>query len=235
MDDWTVMKRSALQEKLVALYLRLNGYLTTGLIIHSPNDTEVEGEIDIIGVRFRGHSQPDRIIGCSEILEIPNDSKIDIIIGEVKGKLKNLQFNESLRDYPNRLKKLFNWIGIIDEKDMENLIEKFIEIITPKEIQSSESFHVISINNITIRPILFAPDRPLPRRNQIKYIHGLELVNYCWECFRPGNRRGSCETNYKAVSNWGEQFERLLGFFKDTDRQKPDTIDELYKHFNIED
>ena len=44
------MKRSELQEKLVALYLRLNRYFTTELIIHSPNAKEVEGEIDIIGV-----------------------------------------------------------------------------------------------------------------------------------------------------------------------------------------
>ena len=229
------MKKSALQEKLVALYLRLNGYLTTGLIIHSPNDTEVEGEIDIIGVRFRGHSQPDRIIDCSGILEIPNDSEIDIIIGEVKGRKQKLQFNESLWRYPDRLKKLFKWIGIFDEKEMKDIIDEFIQIITPREIQSSKAFPVISKNNITIRPILFAPDRPLPRINQIKYIHRSELINYCWECFRPENRRNTCETNYKAVNNWGEQFERLVGFFKDKDKLKPDNINELYEHFNIED
>jgi hypothetical protein len=229
------MKRSALQEKLVALYLRLNGYFTTGLILHSPNDNEVEGEIDIIGVRFRGHSQPDRVIDCSELLEIPKDSEIDIIVGEVKGSKKALQFNESLRLYPDRLQKLFKWIGIINAEDMKNIIDEFIEIVTPREIQSSKSFPAIPKNNFTIRPILFAPDRPQPRDNQAKYIQGDELINYCWKCFRPEYRRQTCETDYKAVNNWGEQFERLVGYFKDKDKKEPGDVTELYQHFKIED
>lgn len=232
MGNWTIMKRSALQEKLVALYLRLNGYLTTGLIIHSPNDTEIEGEIDIIGVRFCGHSQPDRIINCSDALEIPTDSEIDIIVGEVKGKKETLQFNESLRLYPDRLEKLFKWIGIINEINRKSIIDEFVCKVTPKEIQSSESFPVIKINKITLRPILFAPDRPQSRSNQIKYIHGSELIDYCWKCFRPENRRETCETEYKAVNNWGEQFERLVGFFKD--KNEPGDMTLLYRRFKIE-
>jgi hypothetical protein len=229
------MKRSALQEKLVALYLRLNGYMTTGLILHSPNDYEVEGEIDIIGARFRSHSQPDRVIGCSDILEIPTDSEIDIVVGEVKGRKEQLQFNESLRLYPDRLEKLFKWIGIINANNMKSVVNEFIEIVTPREIQSSKSFPVIPKNNFTIRPILFAPDRPQPRNNQIKYIQGEELINYCWKCFRPEYRRKTCETDYKAVNNWGEQFERLVGYFKDKDKKEPGNVAELYQHFEIED
>jgi hypothetical protein len=74
------MTRSHIQEKLVALYLRLNGYTTSGLILHSPEDESVEGEIDLIGVQFIHHSQPDRIIGCSEELDIPSDSFVDILV-----------------------------------------------------------------------------------------------------------------------------------------------------------
>lgn len=227
------MKRSELQEKLVALYLRLNGYFTTGLIIHSPNTKEVEGEIDIIGVRFKGHRQPDREIECSPNLMIPDESEIDIIIGEVKGKKTSLQFNESLRLHPSRVKKLFDWIGCVEYDN--DLIDKFTKIITPKEIQNSSSFDTLTKNNLSIRPILFAPDRKPPRNNQVRFIHGNEIINYCWNCFRPDNQRDECSTDYKAINNWGEQFEQLLGYFKNQDKKDSGDISDLYTHFKITD
>ncbi|HMA65544.1 MAG TPA: hypothetical protein VKO63_10110, partial [Chitinispirillaceae bacterium] len=124
-------------------------------------------------------------------------------------------------------------IGVIDEENLNDVIIAFMELIVPKEIQSSKTFSVLRYGNVTIRPILFAPDRPKPRYNQPKYIDGNELLNYSWQCFRPESRRESCATNYKAVSNWGEQFEKLVGFFKDSNREKPKSIDELYRYFNL--
>jgi hypothetical protein len=37
------------------------------------------------------------------------------------------------------------------------------------------------------------------------------------------------------VNNWGEQFERPLGYFKNKDKTTPGNITELYQHFNVED
>lgn len=225
------MKRSDLQEKLVALYLRLNGYLTTGLIIHFSK--EIGGEIDIIGVRFQGHQQPDREISSSNFLEIPNNTKIDLIIGEVKGKKAALQFNESLRLNPDRVKKMINWIGCIDNDD--ETINEFQKLIEPLAIENSNSFKKMERNGVSVRPIIFAPDRNAPRPNQIKFVHGAELINYCWSCLRPAKQRIECSTDYKAINNWGEQFENILGYFKNKNKKEPGMMDDLYQHFNIKD
>lgn len=229
-----MISKSNLQEKLVALYLRLNGYMTTGLILHSPNDKAVEGEIDIIGVRFLNHKQPDRVIECAKELEIPNDVRIDIIIGEVKGGKNPLQFNDSVRIYLERVKKLFQWIGISEDKDLDNLVISFMNEIQVKEIQKPSPFPIIRHSDVSIRPILFAPDKTLQKHNQLRFINGKELITFCWNCFRPENRRETCETDYQAMNNWGEQFERLVGYFKNLNIQSPGVIKDIYDHFKVE-
>lgn len=227
---------SRLQEKLVALYLRLNGYFTTGLIIHSDKDSKIDGEIDIIGVRFFNHKQEDRIIDCSEHLEIPKETHIDIIIGEVKGGIKGkLQFNESLRINENRRYKLLTWLGFLNDNDISSISEALRIKIAPKQVNNSKKFERIDYKSelgiISIRPIIFAPDRKLPRVNQPKYINGQTIIDYCWKCFRPEQKRDTCETDYTWVNNWGEQFEPLVKYFKMTTKTTPRKIDELYNHF----
>ena len=54
----TDKEKSTIQEQLATLYLRLNGYFTTGYIIHTSKN-DIEGELDIIGVRFPYHKQDD--------------------------------------------------------------------------------------------------------------------------------------------------------------------------------
>jgi hypothetical protein len=229
--------KSELQEKLVALYLRLNGYFSTGLIIHSAEDTNVDGEVDIIGVRFCNHRQEDRLIGCSEYLDIPTDSKIDIIIGEVKGGENKLQFNKSIREHDDRRYKLLTWLGFLEDKHIDEINEELRLRIQTRERNSSEKFERIDYPSengiISIRPILFAPDRPEPRENQIKFINGQEMINFCWKCYRPANRRETCETNYWAINHWGEQFENLVRYFKQPNKTEQGTIQEMYEYFEV--
>lgn len=231
------MIKSELQEKLTALYLRLNGYFTTGLIIHSKEDKKVGGEIDILGVRFANHKQEDRQIDCSEYLNIPNDSKIDIIIGEVKGQNAPLQFNKSIREHSERRYKLLTWLGIINDEDISKISEELRTKIAIKQDHNSIKFEKINYENdldaISIRPIIFAPDRPLPNDYQIKFINGQTMIDYCWNCYRPVQKRDTCETDYYWINNWGEQFESLVKYFKMPVKTTPRNIDELYNHFEI--
>ena len=87
----TDKNKSTIQEQLATLYLRLNGYFTTGYIIHS-EENKIEGELDILAVRFPLHKQDDTEHNSSVFLEI--SSNIDIIIAEVKSKGQRLQFND---------------------------------------------------------------------------------------------------------------------------------------------
>jgi len=233
------MTRSELQEALVALYLRLNGYFSTGLIIHSADDNNVDGELDIIGVRFGNHKQEDRMISCSTYLGIPDDSAIDVIIGEVKGRNNPLQFNESIRLHADRRYKMLTWLGFLDDKDIDEVSKQLEVSIQTKQITNSKNYERIDYNGnagrISIRPILFAPDRNQPRPNQIKFVHGQELLNFIWECFRPQNRRDTCEANYWSINNWGRRFEDLVRYFKKPDKEEVGNMNDLYAYFNIND
>ncbi|MBL4805719.1 MAG: hypothetical protein JKY31_00330 [Rhodobacteraceae bacterium] len=77
------MTKDKVYEALTALYLRLNGYFTTGLVIHSAERGQNAGEIDCLAVRFPSHHQSLRSIKESDFLDV-SDKMIDLIICEVK-------------------------------------------------------------------------------------------------------------------------------------------------------
>lgn len=226
------MSRHRIQENLVALFLRLNGYFTTSLIIHSEKEFQVSGEIDIVGIRFQNHKQTDRNINFFSNLDIPKD-KIDIIIGEVKGGKSQLSFNDFLKNDKKNVIKLIEWIGNVNSSDIETIADKIIDAIQSTEIQNCEPFPHIYIDNYCFRPILFALDRIKPRDNQKNFISGNDMINFCWECFRPSVARETCSTNYTSISNWGGQFEKMVGYFKNHEKTEVGNMDDLYKHFNV--
>lgn len=119
------------------------------------------------------------------------------------------------------------------DEDISGLTQCLMKAVQNREVQKLAPIPIIHYQDISIRPILFAPDRIVQRTNQIKFINGDELITFCWNCFRPENRRDSCETNYRAINNWGEQFERLVGYFKNHDRITQGTITDLYRHFGV--
>ena len=84
------LDKSDVQETLVSLYLRLNGYFVSGFIAHA--DYGVRTEMDVLAVRFPLHSEPEREVLPCDRLAVPND-EIDFIVGEVKGGTENVRFN----------------------------------------------------------------------------------------------------------------------------------------------
>ena len=236
------MGKSTLQEKLVALYLRLNGYFVSGFIVHAPIEYQnaagetrrARTELDILAVRFPFNREPERVVLPSTYLDVSN-SHIDIVIGEVKGGLKErLQFNRGLRENPDAIESILGWIGILDDEKTKSIIgsiesilstqnepdySKFSEYIVPKEI---------SKNNIRFRTIIFAPDRPKPSLGQIRYVYGGEIIDFVWRCLCPEESRVDCETKYD-YGLWGN-YEELVRYFKRVDR-KPNSLDKLYVSF----
>lgn len=162
-------KLSQFQEMLCALYLRLNGYFSTGFIIHSNIYGKNETDVDRIAIRFPYNSQPDRLVDPSPYLQIPSRT-IDIIIAEVKGRKNPLQFNQPLRE-PNRgfenWTKILRWIGLFDDGEVNRIANEMVHLIQNQPIQSPNDFDIYNISNqfgrIAIRPIIFAPDRGLPQ------------------------------------------------------------------------
>lgn len=227
------MTISDLQEDIVKLFLRLNGYITTGLIIHSDEKFKNKTEIDLIAVRFPFHNQEDRVLKSSDYLQIP-DKTIDIIIGEVKGgrNVKN-QFNPSLRDDSEAIEKLVNWIGVIEPEKNKEIINWLIEELKPKEKNVLGDFPQFNINNqFSIRPIVFNLDISKPNKNQKRLVYGDLMLNYIWDCFRPENERATCSTTY-PVNMWGHNLTPIVEYFKDNNKVRPGTPLDLYKHFGF--
>lgn len=235
------MNISDLQEQVAALYLRLNGYFVSGFIIHAP-EGEVNkkgeprrnrGEIDVLAVRFPHNKEPEREVGPSNYLHISN-THIDVLICEVKGGDRPLQFNEGIRNDRNRVLSVLRWIGILDENNIAQVIEHVAEILSTKYADSPDRFREYNVpnTNYRIRAVFFAPDRPAPTHpNQQRYIYGDEILNYIWRCLRPQEPRLLSQTRYD-YGLWGT-YEKIIRYLKFREGDNPGKMHDLYAHFNL--
>ena len=105
--------KSDVQETLVLLYLRLNGYFGTGFIVHAPA-AEQDRNGRSGGIRFPRHTEPEREVQCSEHLVIPS-GRVDFLVGEVKGGMNNINFNVRFREDPASIRTVLNRFGAFEE------------------------------------------------------------------------------------------------------------------------
>lgn len=108
----TDKERSQLQERLVKLYLRLNGYFSDGFIVHHDINSRISLE-DILGVRFPNHSESEREAGLCSRLQLNDSNNIDILIGEVKSNGVSLRFNNTISTNIEVLRKILNRVESI--------------------------------------------------------------------------------------------------------------------------
>lgn len=228
------MKLNDFQEILVRLFLRLNGYITTDLIIHSDVKGKNKTQIDVIGVRFPYHQQLDREVASSDYLQIPNET-IDIIIGEVKGKNVRINFNSSLYSEEQTIEKLLKWIGVLNDKEIDSVKSGLISCIRPKEVQTPNEFNILEFKTelgptVTFRPMLFAPDSESPAKNQIRFVPGKLMIDYIYDCLCPSQERNSCSVIYD-YNGWGIMYSDIVKHFKENNSGKPPNLVDLYNKF----
>ena len=224
------MTRSELQEILCMLYLRLNGYLTTSLIVHSSIKNKNLTQVDIIGVRFPFHKQQERNVNSSPYLKIPENT-IDIVICEVKGSSAGIQFNDPLKSNEQALELIFKWIGAITPKNYLDIKHKLKNLFSSNNIDHDNFPEVITqlgSSNVSIRAILFAPDRQAVRPNQRYFVHGREIMAYIHQCVH-GPDREYCSTHYD-FDLWGPYYKDIIRWFKT--RQDCKTFSELEVYVN---
>ncbi len=224
------MDKSDLQESLATLYLRLNGYFTSGFIAHAPEGNLTE--IDILAVRFPYNLEHEREIEPSAWLQI-QQGKTDVLICEVKGEDEKLQFNPSLRNNPEAVQKIIHWIGLFQEDDVEMIAKELLNLIATHEVQTPTYFpgYVLQEKNLSIRGILFAPDRPTPRRNQLRYVPGNEIIGFIWRCLCPDTERTYCDIRYD-FGLWGG-YQPIVIYFKERHQsgQGQGTMQDIYAYF----
>lgn len=228
-------KKSQFQERLVSLFLRLNGYLQSGFIPHSEEWGNAGTDIDRIALRFPNHSQAERQIPCYSNLDIPEQT-IDIIIAEVKN--TSLEFNETLTKIDKRAEsnwsQILNWIGLFDEEQIAHLVPKLILQANNQSLMTDGKFSGIEHKNnfgaITIRPIIFSMATSKSTMDTQKWINGDEILLYIWECLCPELRRKTCSTRY-PFTLWGAEFTDIIMYLKARHDigEQVGSLNEMYK------
>lgn len=225
------MEKSDLQETLFTLYLRLNGYFVTGFIVHAAQGNTTE--LDTLAVRFPFHKEPEREVESCKHLCVSNE-KIDFVICEVKGGSRNANFNSAFRSNKNALVSVLNRFGAFNNDAIDQLADNILNIIKPEVINQANEIPTIDIanHNSQIRCILVAPDQTRPNEKEKPYIYGDDIISYVWQCFRPENKREASSVIYNW-NLWGEQYQKLVEYFKDQKRTSSGRIDDIYEYFKL--
>jgi len=221
---------SQIEETLVSLYLRLNGYLTTGFIVHAPFGNKTE--IDILGVRFPLHAEPERDIGLCPVLAPPSD-RIDFIIGEVKGGTKP-KFNAQLRTSPDALRAVLRRIGAFSEQAITDLTTQIAALLVPGTLNRAPAIAKIELANnqmfssipAQLRFPLFAMGKSREANSTRSHVFANDVLDYVWRCLVPERERFACAVRYN-FEQWGPQYTPLVHYFKGRTHEGPGTMPDL--------
>jgi len=218
-------------ENLASLYLRLNGFVTLNLIIHSEEHGYEKSELDFLAVRMPLHQQNDRNVATSEFLELPKD-RIQIIIGDSKSSanINNVKFNNGLKDNQESIKKLLEWIGIFEIID--NALIQSIQSHLQIEIKDfNKGFNYLDFDTAFGRyrliVLFFCPTQSSSNDGEMKYVHGQEMIDYCWKCLNKEHEPDECNRTY-SLKHWHE-LKPYVAYFKET--EFAGTIDEFNAKF----
>ena len=231
------MDKSDIQETLVHLYLRLNGYFSIGYIVHAVHG--VATELDVLAVRFPRYEEPEREILCSTHLTIPTD-RIDFVVGEVKGGANNVNFNAKFRQNPDAVRSTLQRFGAFSCGEIDRAVKSVPELLHPNQLRRARSFPEIqlslwgdeSAHRATLRFIPFATEQARVMGDTRPYIFQDDIIGFVWDCFRPERRRVLCDVRYN-FELWGPQFEQIVQYFKDAFRTTPGTIEDLYDAYGL--
>jgi len=218
-------KRSKLQEDLVSLYLRLNGFFVTGFIVHSPVYGRNATELDALALRLPFNSEPERQIGPDKLLDL-SCRRTDLAICEVKSKGLSLQFNRALYADPGAATSLLRWSGLFEESEVHSMAAALSKALTPQNIAAPKAPMVSGPRGVRIRGLLFGPEHGPRKRNQPWFISGAELFQYVWRCLCPETPRVSCSTTYDLQA-WRDH-EPIVEYFKSRDADGAGNMDKLY-------
>lgn len=217
------MKTSDVHEALAALYLRLNGYFTTGLILHSPEWGRSQTEIDCLAIRHLHHSQAERGFGTAEFLD--NTKEVtDLILCEVKSDPNHLSFNRPIRTEPEALRTILRWAGIFSEAEMESIVYRLQPLLQEGVTAETAKMGVLE-GGFRVRALLCCPalDGSVVDR---WCLTGDEIFGYAGQCFNPAEPRPSCSTRYNLLQ-WGYPFTPIVQWLKE--RPDPLTLGALYE------
>jgi hypothetical protein len=230
-----IITANHIQETLVTLYLRLNGFFVSGHIIHADiSDPAIQekGEIDTLAIRLPFGREPEACNPPTEYLGIKR-GRIEIIIGEVKSGKEPIQFNPSLRDPDNICNVLLRTGFTEDDNLLMRISQSFAHQLIPKPFNSPNDHIEIYLEPsgdirypIRIRPTIFHLGFHSPTRNQAWFVGYDEIMNDIWHRVRKEFEPPSCQRQYD-LRLWGPIFNTIVAYFKDPARDEPGTPDDI--------
>jgi len=231
------MDRSDVQETLVHLYLRLNGYFVSGYIVHAPH--AVATELDVLAVRFPRHEEAEREILCSRHLAIPAE-RIDLLVGEVKGGADNVNFNVRFRNNPATVHSVLQRFGAFPCAEIDRAVAAVPQLLDPARLRRAGAFPEIDLalwgdsnsHRAKLRFVPFATEQTRSTGGTRPYIFSDDMLGFAWDCFRPQRQRALCDVRYN-FDLWGPQFVQMVQFLKNPARTDPGTIQDLYTAYGL--
>lgn len=220
------MDSSDVQEQLLRLYLRLNGFFTSGFIVHSAQSGKNKTEIDTVAVRFPNSREPERQIESDPWLDLSREN-IELAICEVK--TAKVRFNEAFYSDPEAIRSLLRWAGMFSEDDLDVVVSRVREVLVPEKNPKPLIRRTAPYGGIVVRALLFCPELKRPRSNQPWFVGGDDAIGFVFDCLSPASPKATCATNYGAVQ-WAELY-GLVDFFKSWREQHPPTFLDVRKCF----
>ena len=221
------MKKPEVNEALTALYLRLAGYFTTGLVVHSPDWGLNRTEIDCVAIRLPHHQQPERGVLPPQFLGLRN-GQADLLICEVKSAVKDLTFNERLRADPEVLASVVRWAGLFKEETVGTMVER-VRALLQKEVAADTAREGVTEKGVRIRGLLSCPPCEAKEAPNTWFLTGSEILRFAHECFNPPAPRTECSTRYN-FHLWGGWLSPIVDYLKGCTAEKRPTLVDLYKH-----
>lgn len=225
------MNKSEIQEDLLSLYLRLNGFFVSSLIVHSHRHGHNRTEIDALAVRFPHNSEPEREVGPDEYLET-SANHVDLLICEVKSGGSPLRFNSALADSEEAIASVLRWAGIFSNPQLVHIVERLKQSLQPANPPLEGIPTVLGPGRTRVRALLCAPERWTRKSNQRWFLPGKQIFEYIWKCLCPEAARASCSVSYD-FGLWGKNYEPIVRYFKQHCTDGPGSMRELYQFLGV--
>jgi hypothetical protein len=214
-------------EALATLYLRLNGYFTTGLVLHSPEWGLSRTDVDCLAIRHPEHSQPERGVETSKFLAV-REGEVDLIICEVKSRPEDLTFNKPPRTDLEVLRALLRWAGIFSEEEVASVTDR-LQPLLQSGVAVDRVRNGVVEGRCRVRSLLCCPPCSAGDWVDRWCLVGPEVFRFANECFNPPAKRDLCSTRHNFLQ-WGYALAPLVEYFKNVKNGGAPNLADLYSH-----
>ena len=215
-------------EALTVLYLRLNGFMTSGLVLHSDVKGNTRGDVDCLAVRFPHHDQRERGVGPDKYLRL--SSITECLICEVKSSTTNISFNKPIREQDEAVDQLLRWLGFVEAKELSTVVPNVRQLLQDG-VTAAVAQDGLTHRDVRIRAVFACPSCQFDENKQLDrwILYGDWMISYIRECLVADAPRQDCATKY-SCDIWGSYLEPLVDYFKTLPKKEEPSLKGLTVH-----